>query len=346
MKRYISTIYLSVCALALFGQDAPRWIDRAAREQLYPSSTFLTGFVSETVRPSDDVAQTRERLKREAQKQLSESIRLRIEGSTQASDRSVRVNEKEQIVSTYDAVTRTSSDVEIAGVTADAYFDSRKKVVYAFAYANRHEVVGYYKASVGTLVQQAESLLRTAGELEQSGEKAKARRQCEAIAPLLGKARAACDLLTAVSPSGSGGQQQAQLEALHNRSTQLAARLAQGVYVYMEGRENLFGAGVNIAVDKVKAALSLKGCSFTEEAAQADFRLRLNISTRQTGGSSCIVFCYADAVVELYDMRKRKAVYSDNLSQKGGSTSWDKAGRKALSDIAPKIAEKVSPWVE
>jgi hypothetical protein len=59
-----------------------------------------------------------------------------------------------------------------------------------------------------------------------------------------------------------------------------------------------------------------------------------------------VVFCYADAAIELYDVRKQKAVYTDNLSQKGGSTSQDKAGRKAMTDIAHGISEKITPWVE
>ncbi|MDR1415996.1 MAG: hypothetical protein LBJ57_01095 [Prevotellaceae bacterium] len=346
MKRIFLTLSFAACTFALLGQEAPRWLDRAAREQAYPAGVFITGFASEMLRPGDDVAQAQERLKKEAQKNLSENIRLKIEGSTQTRDKSVQVGGKELITSTYDASVQTSSNVEITGVKTDAFFDSRKREVYAFAYANKYEVAGYYKASIAMLVQQAEGLLHTAEQLEQSGEKAKARKQCEALAPLLDKVRYAQDLLTAIDAASSDGLQQGRLEALHSKATQMQARLAQGVLVYVESREKLLGADVDIATGKVKAELALKGCSFVEEEAQADFRLRLNVSTRQLSSNGAIVFCYADAAVELYDVHKQKAVYTDNISQKGGSSSQDKAGRKALSDIASKISEKINPWVE
>jgi hypothetical protein len=346
MKQCFFTLCFATCALVLFGQEAPRWLDRTEREQVYPSSAFLTGFVSETLRATDDIAQVQERLKREAQKELSENIRLKIEGATQTGESSLRVNGKEQIVATYDASIRTSSNVEIVGIKTDAYVDHRKNIAYAFAYANKYEVTGYYRANIAMLVQQSESLLHTAEQLEQSGEKAKARKQCEEVIPLLNKVRHAQDLLTVIDATDSESLQQAQVETLHNKSTQMLARLAQGVYVYVESSEDLFGAHVDIVSGKVKAELALKGCSFIEDEAQADFRLRLNVSTRPLSSNGSIVFCYVDATVELYDVRKQKTVYTENLSQKGGSNSQDKAGRKAMTDIAPKISEKIKHWVE
>lgn len=314
---------------------------------MYPSNVFLTGFVSETLRPSDDVAQARERLKREAQKELSENIRLKIEGATQTSDKSVQVNGKEQIVSTYDASVRTSSNVEIVGITTDAYFDSRKNVVYAFAYANKYEVAGYYKANIAMLVQQAGSLLHTAEQLEQSGEKAKARKQCEEIAPLLSKARAAQDLLTAINATDSEGLQQAQLETLHNKSTQMLARLAQGVYVYVESSEEIFGAASSIIINKLKSTLAANGCSFVDEPAQADLKLTLTAKTRKTGNeNSTVKFCYADVVVKLYSNSKQKVMFNDELAQKGSATSYEAAGRKAMESAVPKIADKLMPWIK
>jgi hypothetical protein len=58
------------------------------------------------------------------------------------------------------------------------------------------------------------------------------------------------------------------------------------------------------------------------------------------------VFCYADVAVELYDTYKQKVIYKDQIEQKGGSNSLDKAGRKALGDVAQKIIEKLKDWIQ
>jgi hypothetical protein len=347
MKQYFLTLCIAACALALFGQEAPRWVDGAEREHAYPSSAFITGFASEMLRPTDNIAQAQERLKKEAQKNLSENIRLKIEGATKTSDKSQQMDGKEYISSTYDASVRTSSNAEITGVKTDVYFDSRKNVAYAFAYANKYEVIGYYTANVSMLVQQAEGLLRTAEQLESSKEKAKARRQCEQVIPLLAKVRYAQDMLTALSGNAdSESLQQEASERLRSEATQMLARLAQGLYLYMESDEDVFGKKVSIMDKRLKAILAKNGCSFTDDAAQADLKLTLSTTTRVISGGGEMVFCYADTEIALYDNFKQKNVFADEVSQKGGGVSQERAGRKALESIAPKVAEKIMPWIK
>jgi len=122
--------------------------------------------------------------------------------------------------------------------------------------------------------------------------------------------------------------------------------LAQGVYVYIFGKENLFGKSENIITNKVKADLAHKGCSFVNNAERADFHLKINADVRLSSQSGEIVFCYADVEVELFDNHKQKTVYGDAFSEKGGSNSQEKAGRKAMENAANKIAEKLNNWIQ
>ncbi|MDR3184489.1 MAG: hypothetical protein LBT49_03690 [Prevotellaceae bacterium] len=328
----------------MLGQTPPRWINDVWRASSYPDNVYYAAFLSEDATSRETSAEAMARMETAVKRKVSESIRVRVKSQQTVREEDYGTIETSRSYNREEV--QTSADAEIVGLKAESYYDEKTKQIYAFAYANKYEVAGYYKANIAMLVQQAGSLLRTAEQLEVAGEKAKARKQCEEVAPLLNKVRAAQDLLTAIDAAGSEGVQQAQMETLHNESTQMLARLAQGVYVVVESSENLFGSNVDVVAGKVKAALALKGCSFTDDETQADFRLRLEVSTRLANDNGTIVFCYADAAIELYDIRKQKAVYTDNLSQKGGSTSQDKAGRKAMTDIAPKISEKISPWVE
>jgi hypothetical protein len=347
MKRYFLSISLAMCALVLWGQAPPRWMDRTERGRLYPSGAFLTGFVSETVRTGDDIPQTMERLKAEAQKALSESIRVRIEGHTLTSDRSLRVDGKEQIISTYQASVHASSNIELVGVKTDAWFDRRKNEVYAFACVNKRELADYCKAGIGLLLTQIESALLTAGQLEQSGEKARARKQCREAMSMLEQVRDAQDLLMVTDAADSESLQQTPSEALRNTAIHMLARLAQAVYVYVESREEIFGEKVDIIANKLKAVLSNSGCSFVTDAVQADFMLTLDASAREASNSDGLVYCYADVKIALFAVHKQKGVYEDKISQRSGSVDRERAGRKALENIAvTSITDKLMPWIK
>ncbi|MDR3286301.1 MAG: hypothetical protein LBT27_02505, partial [Prevotellaceae bacterium] len=59
-----------------------------------------------------------------------------------------------------------------------------------------------------------------------------------------------------------------------------------------------------------------------------------------------IVFCYADVEIDLFNNFTNKSVYSDEFSQKGGSTTFDRAGREAFEEAASGIAEKIMNWIK
>jgi hypothetical protein len=307
----------------------------------YPHSTFITGFASKTVRTGDNVEQIKNRLILDAQKKLSESIRVQVKSTTDVRDKSIEANGNTYLESYTDDAVQTYSNAEIVGVKTETYFDQRANAVYAFAYANKFEVAGYYKANIAMLIGQAEGSLYTAKNLESTQEKSKARKQCEDAVNLLAKVRYAQDLLTALDAADSESLQQAKTEQLHSDAAQMTARLAQGVYVYLESSEDLFGKKVSIIASKVKAILAKNGCSFTDDAAQADLKITLVSTTREISNDNGLVFCYADTELDLYDNHKSKSVYNDEISQKGGSATAERAGRKAMEDAVQVIADKI-----
>ena len=92
--------------------------------------------------------------------------------------------------------------------------------------------------------------------------------------------------------------------------------------------------------------LSKNGCSFTGDASQADFILKLNATARKHGNPSDIVFCYADVEVELVKKQTQKTVYQEELKQKGGHTSYENAARKAFEEAGKTIGDKLLEWVK
>jgi len=163
---------------------------------------------------------------------------------------------------------------------------------------------------------------------------------------LLERVRASQDLLTAISTGiSSDDLQLSRTETLYNRLAQMQAQLAQAVLVYVESKEFLFKEQVNFVANQLKAELAKSGCSFVDDAKKADFKLNINVSTRYSGNNNNFVFCYADAQVELYDIRKQKVMYSDEIAQRGGDTTQERAARRAMNDVVKTISERLKPWI-
>jgi len=259
-------LFSIMVSLALHGQGkAPTWINSSSREMEYPAGSYYTGFAMAAIGSGESVEVAAERAIQIAKSELAEKIRVKIASQKMLESQSISgTGVDEQLREKFTSATYTEAQAEIANVKVQTYHDRDKREVYAFTCANRRELASYYKSNLSVNLAQIESFVKTAQDLEASGEKAKARQQLETAKPLFAKVRYAQDLLTAVDPNASTDDlQQAKTENLYNLLTQMQARLAQGVYIFVESSEDLFGAKVNIAVNQLKAELSRNGCSFT-----------------------------------------------------------------------------------
>ena len=348
VKAIFLSLFLSTVSFALHGQMKPGWTWEPEREENYPQKLFFTGYIEGNIRAGETEEDAKKRLLKDAQGLLSEKIRVTIKSQTSSQTVSTTTNQTERLDASFASNVQTATDVEIAGIRSEPpYYDKATGIVYAFVYVNRYELTGYHKGNLAMNLAQVESLLLTAQDLETVGEKAKARQQCEAAKPLLAKIRATQDLLMAIDVNSAPADlQQAKTEALHNRLAQALARLAQAVLVYMESAESNFSKPSTVVGNKLKSTLSAKGCSFTDNPAQADFRIQISATTRYHGDERGFTVCYADVAINLFDAHKNKSVFQDEFSQKGISTSQETAGRKALEDAAPVIANKISQWIE
>jgi len=349
MKRVSFLLPALFFASTIFGQTPPEWMDVATRERNFPNSAFITGLSTGSMRAGETKTDAAARLRKEAQAYVAEAIRVQVSSETQSRDTRTKTQTtgkeaSEHINSIFEAAVKTSATIELTGVKTDSYNDDSEGLIYGFAYVNKYELMGYYNASMTMTMQQLESTLNTAKQLETGGEKAKARSQYEEAVPLLVKIEQAQDVLVALDPNAS--PQRDKTANYRSDIIQALARLAQGVYVYVESTEDMFGQKVDIVANKVKAELAVNGCSFVEKAEKADFQLRIRVTTRTSDKTDNMIFCYADVAFELFDNHKQKEVYKDEISLKGGSNSLDKAGRNAMSDVAVKISEKLDQWIK
>ena len=342
MRKFALTLFYTIVSLSLFGQVKPDWLDSDIRNVRYPKSAFLTGYAESNIETGETPGKAVERAKTIAQTALLENIRVTMSSNTRYEAGSMSSNRGYDEYEAFVSKTEKTTDAEITGMNIESYHNQKNNTVYAFAYVSKAQLTGYYQNQISLWLNKMEGTLQTAQNLEESREKAKARQQLEAVKPIFEKIHYAQDLLTVVNLNVSAEElQQTKTKSLYNQLIQMQARLAQAVYVYVESEEDLFGRKVNIVGNKLKAELAKNGCSFTDNTEDADFRLKINVYVRDSSNQEGVFYCYADTQVELYDTHKQKVVYSDEIAQKGGSVSREKAGRKAMDDVVSKISGKL-----
>jgi len=349
MKRTTFILLILFWTCALFAQLQPNWLQDADRNNNYPNSVFITGLSTGNMRAGETKAAAETRLSKEAQGYVAEAVRVQVTSITDMHDTRTKTQStgkeaEEQINSIFEAAVKTSATIELTGLKIDTYYDDSNGLIYGFAYVNKYELTGYYNAALTMNMQQLESILNTAKQLETNGEKAKARTQYEEIVPLLVKVEQAQDVLVALDRNAS--LQRDKTAKYRGEIIQALARLAQGVYIYIESTEDMFGKNSSLISNKIKSILSKNGCSFTTDMSQADFILKLNASARKYGDSGQIVFCYADVEVSLIKRQTQKTVYQEVLKQKGGHTTYENAAHEVFEEAGKTIGEKLMEWVK
>lgn len=439
MKRIGS--FVMVCLLCLnvmLAQSRPDWMDEDIRAMQFPSSKYLVGFSYGNFLTGENSARASERMKNAAQANLLESIKVNMKSSTTSFISTENANgqysENEQFINQ----TAKSSIAEIVGMRTEAYYDQKTKTVYAFAYADRSQVVDYHRNLLQFNLSQVEGLLSTARSLSAQNDKASAREKCAEALSYFSKIDQSQSLLIAIGGSGDNDLQNERAKSLHNslhelqsqlnpkfeivanlsneltqkimlvesllktskdlagngekakakqqcemarnmltdvrevqesiKSTDpsvtvetlmqrtvegldneiklLSAQLAQAIMIYIESSEDMFGKPVSVMAGRLKSLMSTQGCSFTDDAANADYKLSLTAGTRVGSTNENFVFCYSDVSIDFFDNHKQKSVYSDDISEKGGSTTKEKAARKAMENAAAKILSSLEPWLK
>lgn len=347
-KNLNRVIILILCLTSLNivkAQKEPDWMIHSWRTEQYPSNVFITGFAQDEKNSNESIAEANERLKDMARANLSESILASVQSVSENYKQSIAVNGSETINENFQTKTNVSTDLEINGIRVESY--AKDKIISGFAYANKYEIIGYYKANLNMYVQQIEGFISTATELEEKREKNKAKAEFNKTLPVFTEVTKAQGILSAVDKNITEDDlKMEQTMKLYNEVVQANARLEQGIYVYVFTNENVFGEKINAIETHLKAILAENGCSFTNDENEADWKVKINAMTREFNFSNNVYFSYVDAEVKLFKAPSDKHVYQNEFTQKGAhSKSYGEAARKAYNELSKPISKKILTWI-
>jgi hypothetical protein len=343
-KLFFTYLFLLVY-LFVQAQDDPAWLEESWRTEQYPSNVFVKGYAQDGINANETRADAVERVKNFARANLTESILSTVKSINESYSESVMVGDDETVSESFTSNINVTTDLEINGVNIDTYV--KDNIVYGFAHANKYEIIGFYKANLTMQVQQIEGFINTAKELEQNREKKKALDQYIKAEPIFEEVAKSQGILSAVDKNITDeGLQMQKTMQLYNEVVQAKARLAQGIIVYLETEEDLFGNSSTAIENNLKGFLAENGCMFTKDETEADWKIRIKATSREYNLANKVYFSYVDAEVKLFKAPSDKHVYQNEFSQKGAhSKSYKAAAYSAYNEISKPISDKILNWI-
>ena len=141
------------CSVQISLAQAPDWIKYEKRVLKYPESIYLTGFSSETNYYGDDENELIARCEENAKKELTEAVKVSIKSITVSGVNNVNTGLNQE---TYEYIKQSSvsfSNLDVAGLTTQHYYDKKKKTAYAFTYVKRADLINYYKQKITRMLK-------------------------------------------------------------------------------------------------------------------------------------------------------------------------------------------------
>jgi hypothetical protein len=305
--------------------------------------------VQDGINKNETIAEATERVKNMARANLSESILASVQSVSDSYSKSIIEKDaksfNETVTESLQSQIKVSSKLDINGIRIESYV--KNNLVYGFAFANKYEVIGYYKANLNLKVQQIEGFINTANEFENKREKKKAKDEFNKTLPIFNEIAEAQGILSALDKNISEDDLKMQKTmSLYNEVSQANARLAQGINIYMTTNEDLFGDSASSIENNLKAILSKNGCNFVTDPEIADWKIDISASSRQYNRADGFYYSYVDAAVKLYKSPSEKHVYQNEISEKGGhNKSYKDAARKAYDEISKQISNEILPLI-
>lgn len=139
-QKILLLLLVIVFSMELFAQK-PDWADYYKRQEMYPDSEYLMGFISGVNTNDEEAGDLKLKYEMLAKDKLVQSIQVEIETNNSLKISNINGKSNEAFLSKSVSFTRAN----VNGLKAYSYYDRKKKEVYAIAIANKKELTFYYR---------------------------------------------------------------------------------------------------------------------------------------------------------------------------------------------------------
>lgn len=295
----------------------PSWCNDTWRANNYPRESYIQGFVIGTIQANETIEQTHQRLKEKVQAEVLQNI-----------------------------IPTQNARKDIPHLSVESWHNPKTNEVFAFAWVKKEDLTRTLKKQIINHITRAEMAVEEAEELLADGEKSAARK---AIAKAIEHLQQVEEQQKVVQSVDSNTEMEdiafAEGNTLKQRVNALHQQLKNGVSVYIGGEITIFDKSYPTFIQQIKQEISLMGCTFTTNEAEADWVVRLQGTTQEYNTlqkkSYSAFVVMAEVAIEI--AKQGQIIYSGNVSQKGVHTNnTELAAKEAYLEASKEIAAQIT----
>lgn len=218
MKTKLTSILgLLLISTTLFAQK-PSWTDYYKRQQKFPDTKYISGFVSGVLQKNQDVALMTSKYEQMSKARVVENIQLIIETNNQLNVSNINGKSTEEFKSN----SLSLSKANISGLVTKSFYDRKNREIYAFSYIDKLKTIEYYKRLIFDSQLNIKQKLEEAKNNLKSDNKKEALKNYYQCYPFLNKIDESVLMLAALD-------EKAYTELKFNDITQIKQKINSGI---------------------------------------------------------------------------------------------------------------------
>lgn len=277
LKKQLLTFWFVIGSVTLLSaQQQPEWINSDVRAKKYPTAFYLQGFSSMKINKQDNEDEIKKRLENYAKHDLIESVQVTMNGLSELKT----VEENDEVKQYYRETIASTSSLNISGLNSESWVDQKSKMVYAFVYARKSDVLNQYKAVISEklkLIEQNISLAENAFQINDNQQAIKKYRESY---PLFRELEQAQSIFIAVNNSMLN-----DASLYIDKSVLLKRKIAEGIRkIEKSSSLNLEDAAAVLALSlldqtgKMTETIRLSNFTYQDTRMSSEFALRFTKS--------------------------------------------------------------------
>lgn len=247
----------------------------------------------------------------------------------------------------YYQTTNFLTDVEMSLVETRTKFDSSNGRWYAIAFLNKAAARRYYKNSLQAIQTNIDNAITVARNYINTGFRERAKNELnQALTQTSSIDKSTLWLAMLDLPATELSQITDNLNKSIATIKQTLADLQYGNTVCLICTTNLFDSSYPQLQNELKGLISPIGCNFTDQPSQADFIVRIAVTSNEENkvsyGSYSAYFAQVNAVLSITKATTSQVIYETELSVKGSDTNnFVKAAKNGCKQLKEQLAQLI-----
>lgn len=272
-----------------------------------------------------------------ARTNLAKQVQVRVQEVSRM-DKEV-INGRSSVGYSSRQVLSTAVDMDL--VESKSHYNDALGKYYVIVYIDKAAACTYYENEVKMLVSNMGNAVTIADNYIATGFKSKAKTELQNSLKMFDKVYKPFFWLNVFGMKDYELRQ--YLDRVHELEQTVKQRLADleyGTTYCVVCDADLFGQRYAKLANEVKGDLSASGCNFVDDAAIADYVIRIQSSARQYNEFQGAYFTYIDAVVSIDKQATGQRIFEDEVQVKGSHTlGYNEAARDGYKKVSKEISK-------